>query len=64
MKQALIEVRNSPVHGSGVFALRKIRKGSTIIEYLGDRVSPDEADAQALAGSQKSQLTVFGLPNV
>ncbi len=44
MKQASIEVRNSPVHGSGVFALRRIRKGSTIIEYLGDRVSHEEVD--------------------
>ena len=44
MKQAPIEVRNSPVHGSGVFALRRIRKGSTIIEYLGDRVSHEEVD--------------------
>jgi len=44
MKQAPIEVRNSPVHGSGVFALRKIRKGSTIIEYLGDRVTHEEVD--------------------
>ncbi len=44
MKQAPIEVRNSPVHGSGVFALRKIRKGTTIIEYLGDRVTHEEVD--------------------
>ena len=40
----LIEVRNSPVHGSGVFALRKIRKGTRIIEYLGDRISHDAAN--------------------
>jgi SET domain-containing protein len=44
MKQPTIEVRNSPVHGSGVFALRRIRKGTTIIEYLGDRVSHEEVD--------------------
>jgi hypothetical protein len=44
MKQAQVEVRNSPVHGSGVFALRRIRKGTTIIEYLGDRVSHEEVD--------------------
>jgi hypothetical protein len=44
MKQAQVEVRNSPVHGSGVFALRKIRKGSIIIEYLGDRVTHEEVD--------------------
>jgi hypothetical protein len=40
----LIEVRNSPVHGRGVFAVAPIRKGARIIEYLGDRVSHDAAD--------------------
>jgi SET domain-containing protein len=40
----LFEVRHSRVHGFGVFALRPIRKGTTIIEYVGDRVTPDEAD--------------------
>ncbi len=42
----LIEVRHSPVHGYGVFALRRIRKGTTIMEYIGDRVSHEEADAR------------------
>jgi uncharacterized protein len=40
----LIEVRRSPVHGRGVFALRRIRKGTRIIEYLGERVSHRVAD--------------------
>jgi SET domain-containing protein len=40
----MIEVRHSPVHGYGVFALRRIRKGTTVIEYLGDRITHDEAD--------------------
>jgi len=40
----MIEVRASPLHGRGVFALRRIRKGTRIIEYLGDRVSHREAD--------------------
>ena len=35
----LFEVRHSRVHGYGVFALRRIRKGTNIIEYLGDRMS-------------------------
>jgi len=39
-----ILVRDSPVHGRGVFATRRIEKGERIIEYLGDRVSHDEAD--------------------
>jgi hypothetical protein len=42
----LFEVRHSPVHGYGVFAARRIRKGTTVIEYLGERVSHDEADAR------------------
>jgi len=42
----LFEVRHSPIHGFGVFAARRIRKGSTVIEYLGDRVSHAQADAR------------------
>jgi SET domain-containing protein len=40
----LIEVRNSPVHGRGVFAAKHIPKGTRIVEYLGDRVSHKAAD--------------------
>jgi SET domain-containing protein len=40
----LVEVRNSPVHGRGVFAVAPIKKGTRILEYLGDRVSHDAAD--------------------
>jgi SET domain-containing protein len=40
----LIEVRDSPLHGKGVFALARIPKGKRVIEYLGDRVSHREAD--------------------
>ncbi len=38
------EVRRSPVDGSGLFATRAIPKGERIIEYLGERISHDEAD--------------------
>jgi uncharacterized protein len=40
----LFEVRRSRIHGRGVFALRRIRKGTRIIEYLGDRISHAQAD--------------------
>jgi len=43
-RSPMIEVRHSPVHGYGVFALRRIRKGTTVIEYLGDRITHEEAD--------------------
>ncbi|HTD74865.1 MAG TPA: SET domain-containing protein-lysine N-methyltransferase [Steroidobacteraceae bacterium] len=45
-KTPLFEVRHSRIHGYGVFALRRIRRGTTIVEYLGDRVSHEEADAR------------------
>ncbi|MBX3213462.1 MAG: SET domain-containing protein-lysine N-methyltransferase [Labilithrix sp.] len=37
-------LRRSPVHGTGMFATRAIRKGASIIEYLGERITHDEAD--------------------
>ena len=42
----MMRVRRSRVHGRGVFALRRIRKGTRIIEYLGERISHKEADAR------------------
>jgi SET domain-containing protein len=40
----MVRVRRSRLHGRGMFALRRIRKGTRIIEYYGDRVSHREAD--------------------
>jgi uncharacterized protein len=45
-RRPMIEVRHSPIHGYGVFALRRIRKGTTVIEYLGDRITHEEADTR------------------
>jgi hypothetical protein len=45
-RQPLFEVRHSSIHGYGVFAVRRIRKGTTVTEYLGDRVSHEEADTR------------------
>lgn len=37
-------VRPSPIHSVGVYASAPIRKGSRILEYVGPRISPEEAD--------------------
>lgn len=37
-------LRRSPIHGTGMFATRVIKKGAGIIEYLGERISHTEAD--------------------
>jgi hypothetical protein len=38
------ELRESPIQGRGAFATRRIRKGTRIIEYTGERITQDEAD--------------------
>jgi SET domain-containing protein len=43
-KRPLYVVRTSDIHGRGVFAARKIRKGTRIVEYIGERISDEEAD--------------------
>jgi SET domain-containing protein len=40
----LIAVRTSKIQGRGVFALRRIRKGKRIIEYIGEKISNEEAE--------------------
>jgi hypothetical protein len=42
----LFIVRHSPIHGRGVFATVEIPKGTRIIEYTGERISHDEANAR------------------
>jgi SET domain-containing protein len=40
----MLRVRRSRLHGRGVFARRPIRKGTRVLEYLGDRISHRDAD--------------------
>ena len=44
MRRRRIAVRESPIHGRGVFALRAIPKGTRIIEYKGKLITDEEAD--------------------
>jgi SET domain-containing protein len=43
-RTAKIVVRDSPIHGRGVYAARALRKGERIIEYTGRIISWKEAD--------------------
>lgn len=44
--EPLFKLRKSPISGRGVFAARKIRKGTRIIEYQGERISTEEGDSR------------------
>ncbi len=40
------EIRRSPVQGLGGFAIRHIPAGTRLIEYAGERISPNESEAR------------------
>jgi SET domain-containing protein len=42
--QPLLELRPSSIQGLGAFAFHPIAKGTRVIEYLGERITPEEAD--------------------
>jgi SET domain-containing protein len=44
MKNQYFVVRNSGVHGKGAFALKDIRKGTRLIEYVGENLTAKESD--------------------
>jgi hypothetical protein len=48
----LFQVRRSGIHGKGVYATQRIPKGTRIVEYLGERISHEDADARYAAKGQ------------
>lgn len=61
MPGKLIEVRNSPIHGRGMFATAKIKKGTRLIEYKGKRIKHKEADRLYGGGSETGHTFLFTL---
>ncbi|MBS3170420.1 SET domain-containing protein-lysine N-methyltransferase [Candidatus Woesearchaeota archaeon] len=47
----LVVIKESKVHGKGVFAVQDIKKGTKVIEYLGEKISHAE-------GERRSHLTL------
>lgn len=43
-REPYFEVQSSAIAGEGAFALRRIRRGTRIVEYLGERISEQESD--------------------
>ena len=46
MRKPFFEIWPSSIQGHGAFAVRRIRKGTRIIEYTGERITPLEADTR------------------
>ena len=53
----IYEVRNSPIHGKGVFAARDIKKGERIIEYLGEKISKEESNRRGVEREELAKKT-------
>jgi uncharacterized protein len=63
-KRRSYSVRNSPIHGRGVFALTPISKGTRIVEYRGELITDDEADRRYAHLHEHSPHTMlFSLEN-
>lgn len=45
-RRPLYEVRSSKIHGTGIFAVRQIRQGTRVMEYIGERISTEEGDSR------------------
>jgi SET domain-containing protein len=56
----LVETRRSRIHGHGVYAIAPIKKGTRILEYLGERISHAEADRRyELKGEDDGHTFLF-----
>ncbi|HLZ27138.1 MAG TPA: SET domain-containing protein-lysine N-methyltransferase [Chloroflexota bacterium] len=59
----LIEVRPSPIHGWGGFARQDIPAGTRLIEYTGQRISPEEGARRYPDTGRRSHTFFFSLSN-
>lgn len=62
-KEPYFKVRRSKVHGRGAFATRLIRKGARIAEYVGDRISHEEADRRYESKADNDNHTFLFIVN-
>lgn len=46
MREMPFRVRRSKIHGLGAFATKPIGKGVRLVEYAGERITPEEADTR------------------
>ncbi len=55
------EIRASPIQGLGAFATRFIPEGTRLIEYAGERLTPEEADARYPDNDERHHTFLFAI---
>lgn len=53
-------VKKSSIHGNGVFATRKIKKGEQILKYLGEKISKEESNKRGLEQEELAKTSGEG----
>jgi SET domain-containing protein len=56
-RSKLCEVRDSRIHGRGVYAKSAIRDSSRIIEYVGEKITKEESERRGNLQMERSQAT-------
>ena len=54
------EARSSRIHNMGLFARRKIRKGTKVIEYIGEKLTKAESNRRGLEIEEKAKASGDG----
>lgn len=60
MDEKLYIIKKSEIHGNGVFAKCPIKKGTQIMEYLGETLGKDEANKRGLEYEAQAEITKDG----
>lgn len=51
----LIIIKNSKIHGTGIYAKKNIKKGTQIIEYVGEKLTKKQADKRFQETLEKAE---------
>ena len=61
MAKKLSEVRESAIHGRGLYATADIAAGAAIIQYLGEKITKAESNRRALEWEERARKSGDGL---
>lgn len=61
MPKSLCKVKNSKIHGRGLYATKDIEEGTDIIQYVGEKITKKESTKRALAWEEEARATGDGL---
>lgn len=58
---AFFEIRGSPIQGLGAFAIQRIPAGTRLIEYAGERLTPQQADERYPDNDDRHHTFLFAI---